>query len=687
MSNIQIPNLPPAIALNGSEQLEIVQAGTSRRTTVADVAALNPSPTGPTGQTGATGPTGPTGGTGPTGPTGQQGPQGDVGPTGNVGATGPTGPTGAQGPNGPVGPTGDTGATGPAGPTGPTGAMGSSGPTGSVGATGPTGPTGATGNAGPTGPTGNTGVTGPTGPTGSTGNAGPTGPTGATGATGTGGALGHYGSFYDTTDQTLAAINTPYAMRLNTTAEANGVSVVSNSRITVSAAGTYDLQFSAQIEDLGGGGSGKTVDIWLRKNGVDVVESNTKTTITSSTKYNVPAWNWVITLAASDYLEIMWLADNTNLQLTHEPAGVNFPAVPSVIATLTQVMYTQAGPTGPTGATGAAGAGITYKGTVATASALPGYPSSYTGAVGDAYVALDTSHLWVWDGANWIDNGPVTTVGPTGPTGASGPTGPTGDAGSAGAAGPTGPTGPTGDAGVAGPTGPTGDAGVAGPTGPTGAAGVAGPTGPTGDAGAAGPTGPTGAAGTAGPTGPTGPSGSASYNRFSFTATGGQTTFAATYTVGVIEVYVNGVLLNAADYTATTGTDVVLASACSAGDIVEIFSFIVGNLGAAGPTGPTGSTGPAGLGGSWSIKTSNYTAVAGDWLFCDSSAGAFTITLPATPSATNYVSIASGAFASTNNITIARNGSTIMGLAENMTVSSPNINFQLVFDGTTWRLA
>ena len=171
---------------------------------------------------------------------------------------------------------------------------------------------------------------------------------------------------------------------------------------------------------------------------------------------------------------------------------------------------------GPTGPTGAQGSGIAYKGTVADAAALP--PSG--NAVGDAYVTEDNSHLWVWDGAQWVDNGAVSFTGPTGPTGtagAAGPTGPTGDTGPAGSAGPTGPTGTTGAAGPTGPTGATGDVGptgptgaastVAGPTGPTGTTGAGGPTGPTGTTGAGGPTGPTGTTGAGGPTGPTGTTG------------------------------------------------------------------------------------------------------------------------------------------------------------------------------------
>ena len=64
--------------------------------------------------------------------------------------------------------------------------------------------------------------------------------------------------------------------------------------------------------------------------------------------------------------------------------------------------------------------------------------------------------------------------------------------------------------------------------------------------------------------------GPASYTRTAFTATGGQTTFTVSYVVGAVQVYVNGALLNSADYTASNGTSVVLASACLSGDIVEL---------------------------------------------------------------------------------------------------------------------
>lgn len=132
MANIQIPNLTPATALTGAEQLEIVQSGQSRRTTALTIAALQPGPTGPTGPEGSASSV-----TGPTGPTGAPG-SGSVVP----GPTGPTGPNGNTGADGPTGPTGAAGTNGSAGATGPTGPTGTAGSAGAAGSTGPTGPTG-----------------------------------------------------------------------------------------------------------------------------------------------------------------------------------------------------------------------------------------------------------------------------------------------------------------------------------------------------------------------------------------------------------------------------------------------------------------------------------------------------------------------------------------------------------------
>ena len=94
-----------------------------------------------------------------------------------------------------------------------------------------------------------------------------------------------------------------------------------------------------------------------------------------------------------------------------------------------------------------------------------------------------------------------------------------------------------------------------------------------------------------------------------------------------------------------------------------------------------------GGGGSFSAKTSNYTAAASDKILADTSGGSFTITLPASPSTGDTIDIADskGTFY-TNPLTVARNGKTIMGLAEDMVVSMAGASVTLCYNGSDWRI-
>jgi len=64
-----------------------------------------------------------------------------------------------------------------------------------------------------------------------------------------------------------------------------------------------------------------------------------------------------------------------------------------------------------------------------------------------------------------------------------------------------------------------------------------------------------------------------SYTKTDFTATASQTTFTVTYTVGLVEVYRNGVKLAIADYTASNGTTIVLATGANVGDVIEVIAY------------------------------------------------------------------------------------------------------------------
>jgi hypothetical protein len=91
--------------------------------------------------------------------------------------------------------------------------------------------------------------------------------------------------------------------------------------------------------------------------------------------------------------------------------------------------------------------------------------------------------------------------------------------------------------------------------------------------------------------------GATTYNRQSYTATAGQTAFTVTsgYTVGYLQVYVNGVLLNASDYTASNGTTFTLGAAASVGDIVEAFAYTVTLVNNVSPSYTGGQGGAAGV--------------------------------------------------------------------------------------------
>lgn len=148
-------------------------------------------------------------------------------------------------------------------------------------------------------------------------------------------ASGFYGSFYDTTTQTAAAANTAYAMQLNTTALSYQIDVLNGSEITFKNRGTYNIQFSAQVDQSVG--SDHFIWIWMRKNGVDIPDSTGKISIKGSKGELVPAWNFIVSVLGGDYVQIMWAVENTSVQLLAEAATAFCPAIPSVIATAVSI--------------------------------------------------------------------------------------------------------------------------------------------------------------------------------------------------------------------------------------------------------------------------------------------------------------------------------------------------------------
>lgn len=146
----------------------------------------------------------------------------------------------------------------------------------------------------------------------------------------------HYGAFSDTTLQTAASINTAYGMVFNTTDSSNGVSIGSpSSRLVVDYQGVYNVQFSAQLDKTSGGTG--NIYIWLRKNGINVANTATTVAIQGSAAQTVAAWNFIIQLEPTNYVELMWATDDTSVRILAASATSVWPAIPSVICTITQV--------------------------------------------------------------------------------------------------------------------------------------------------------------------------------------------------------------------------------------------------------------------------------------------------------------------------------------------------------------
>lgn len=155
---------------------------------------------------------------------------------------------------------------------------------------------------------------------------------------------GFYGTFFDNTNQTAANTTTAYAVTYNTPNGANGVLLSNSSQITFPYAGVYNIQFSLQfINSDNNTNNPAEVNVWFRKNGSDVAESNSQFTIPNKhgghNGASIAALNFIVEVNANDYVQLMWQTENTSISLSTLPAGTTptTPVTPSVILTATQV--------------------------------------------------------------------------------------------------------------------------------------------------------------------------------------------------------------------------------------------------------------------------------------------------------------------------------------------------------------
>jgi len=154
------------------------------------------------------------------------------------------------------------------------------------------------------------------------------------------GATSYYGSFYDTTRQTISS---PYAIsqiQLNTTVFSQNIQIASGTQIVFDYAGKYNVEFSLQLQNISG--QEQEFYLWLDYLGSAVANSASVITVPKQHAlgdgFIVAAWNFYVDVNAGDNVELVWTASDTNVRIEPVvPPVVQIPSIPSVIVTVSKI--------------------------------------------------------------------------------------------------------------------------------------------------------------------------------------------------------------------------------------------------------------------------------------------------------------------------------------------------------------
>ena len=150
----------------------------------------------------------------------------------------------------------------------------------------------------------------------------------------------HFASFADLSIQS-ASPNTETDMECDTTEVANGIAMVSNSRITVTRTAVYNIQFSAQLRNAAN--DERTVSVWLANAAGNVDDTNTFVTVpkkhAGGDSYLVAAWNYYMHITAGEWVKLVWSVNGSDVTLDYSAEQVSpaRPKTPSVIITVNEV--------------------------------------------------------------------------------------------------------------------------------------------------------------------------------------------------------------------------------------------------------------------------------------------------------------------------------------------------------------
>lgn len=148
-----------------------------------------------------------------------------------------------------------------------------------------------------------------------------------------------YLAVQDDTDQSATTTTEAYIMSFSTTDYALGASLQNSTKLTAGYAGLYNIQFSAQM--VNSTNDVQSVDIWFKKNGTNVANSNSVFGIkprksSGADSQMVAALNFFIALQKDDYVELAWRVSDIGVNIEHfgTQSSPTRPATPSIIATM-----------------------------------------------------------------------------------------------------------------------------------------------------------------------------------------------------------------------------------------------------------------------------------------------------------------------------------------------------------------
>lgn len=151
-----------------------------------------------------------------------------------------------------------------------------------------------------------------------------------------------FGQFYSTTNQTAAAIDTVYTMKLDSTVSVNEAGLNSSNGIVVSRTGVYNLSFSCQFANKSTSAIGE-VALWPAINGVDVPWSATSVSVpvkhSGVEGYTTVTANFYLSLTPKDVVTMRWVTNSTSCYVFVNSTTPPFtaPLIPGLVVSIERI--------------------------------------------------------------------------------------------------------------------------------------------------------------------------------------------------------------------------------------------------------------------------------------------------------------------------------------------------------------